>query len=190
MAWCHQAPSHYMSQCWPRSMSPYGANRPQWIKYVHEDPIFHWWLMDIYCSPWLLLFVLSMIYILLLCMGIVMYWLINVSSINMMFIKFMLLIVMTKVCWFCLQVDCCVEPWLSCRTITMSTPSSPWVLPRGDSMEVRAGGIVTHWFLGDVTAILEILFFKFLSRINILRAFPVKLPEDECQKTSLKISQH
>ena len=25
MAWCHQAPSHYLSQCWPRSMSPYGA---------------------------------------------------------------------------------------------------------------------------------------------------------------------
>ena len=24
MAWCHQATSHYLSQCWPRSMSPYG----------------------------------------------------------------------------------------------------------------------------------------------------------------------
>ena len=23
MAWCHQAPSHYLSQCWPKSMSPY-----------------------------------------------------------------------------------------------------------------------------------------------------------------------
>ena len=22
MAWCHQATSHYLSQCWPRSMSP------------------------------------------------------------------------------------------------------------------------------------------------------------------------
>ena len=26
MAWCHQATSHYLGQCWPRSMSPYGIN--------------------------------------------------------------------------------------------------------------------------------------------------------------------
>ena len=31
MAWCHQAPSHYLNQCWPRSMSPFGINRPQWV---------------------------------------------------------------------------------------------------------------------------------------------------------------
>ena len=31
MAWCLQAPSHYLSQCWPGSMSPYDVNRPQWI---------------------------------------------------------------------------------------------------------------------------------------------------------------
>ena len=31
MAWCRQAASHYMSQCWPRSMSPYGVTRPQWV---------------------------------------------------------------------------------------------------------------------------------------------------------------
>ena len=24
MAWCHQAPSHYLSQCWPRSVWLYG----------------------------------------------------------------------------------------------------------------------------------------------------------------------
>ena len=30
MAWCHQATSHYLSQCWPRSMLPYGVARPQW----------------------------------------------------------------------------------------------------------------------------------------------------------------
>ena len=29
MAWCRQAPSHYQSQCCPRSMSPYGATRSQ-----------------------------------------------------------------------------------------------------------------------------------------------------------------
>ena len=32
MAWCHQATSHCLSQCWPRSLSPYGVTRPQWVK--------------------------------------------------------------------------------------------------------------------------------------------------------------
>ena len=32
MAWCRQATSHYLSQCWPRSLSPYGVTRPQWLK--------------------------------------------------------------------------------------------------------------------------------------------------------------
>ena len=32
MAWCHQATSHYLSQCWPRSLSPSGITRPQWVK--------------------------------------------------------------------------------------------------------------------------------------------------------------
>ena len=31
MAWCHQATNHYLSQCWPRSLSPYGITRPQWV---------------------------------------------------------------------------------------------------------------------------------------------------------------
>ena len=32
MAWCRQATSHYLSQCWPWSMSPYVVTRPQWVK--------------------------------------------------------------------------------------------------------------------------------------------------------------
>ena len=32
MAWCRQATSHYLSQCWPSSMLPYGVTRPQWVK--------------------------------------------------------------------------------------------------------------------------------------------------------------
>ena len=32
MAWCRQATSHYLSQCWPRFMSPYGVTGPQWVK--------------------------------------------------------------------------------------------------------------------------------------------------------------
>ena len=31
MAWCCQTTSHYLSQCWPRFMSPYGVTRPQWV---------------------------------------------------------------------------------------------------------------------------------------------------------------
>ena len=34
MAWCHQAASHYLSQCCPRSLSPYGVTRPQWVKFI------------------------------------------------------------------------------------------------------------------------------------------------------------
>ena len=34
MAWCRQAASHYLSQCCPRSLSPYGVTRPQWVNTV------------------------------------------------------------------------------------------------------------------------------------------------------------
>ena len=32
MAWCRQATSHYLSQWWPRFLSPNGVTRPQWVK--------------------------------------------------------------------------------------------------------------------------------------------------------------
>ena len=37
MAWCHQATRHYLSQCWPRSLSPYGSTRPQWVNLIHQS---------------------------------------------------------------------------------------------------------------------------------------------------------
>ena len=37
MAWCRQATSHYLSQCWPRSMSPNGVTRRQWVKQPRWD---------------------------------------------------------------------------------------------------------------------------------------------------------
>ena len=59
--WCHQATSHYLSQWWPRYMSPYAITSPQCVKYgmqllthalnacwfsrtltVKETPILHW----------------------------------------------------------------------------------------------------------------------------------------------------
>ena len=33
MAWCLQATSYYLIQCWPRSVSTYGVTRPQWVNY-------------------------------------------------------------------------------------------------------------------------------------------------------------
>ena len=35
MAWWCQAASHYLSQCWPRCMSPYGVTMPQWVKTIN-----------------------------------------------------------------------------------------------------------------------------------------------------------
>ena len=41
MAWCRQATIYCLSQCWPRSMSPYGITRPQWVKELAKV---HCWL--------------------------------------------------------------------------------------------------------------------------------------------------
>ena len=41
MTWCRdcpQATSYNLSQCWPRSMSPYGVTRPQWVKSGNRNP--------------------------------------------------------------------------------------------------------------------------------------------------------
>ena len=32
MAWCRQATSCYLCQCWPRSVTRYGVSRPHWLK--------------------------------------------------------------------------------------------------------------------------------------------------------------
>ena len=32
MAWCHRTTNHYLSQCWPRSVSPFVVTGPQWVK--------------------------------------------------------------------------------------------------------------------------------------------------------------
>ena len=57
MAWCRQATSHYLNQCWPRFMLPYGITRPQWVK-DHDDVMTwkcfpHYWpfLRHIHWSP-------------------------------------------------------------------------------------------------------------------------------------------
>ena len=50
MACCHQATSHYLSQCWPRSMLPYGITRPQRERIFM---IIFWWITQTY-GLWLL----------------------------------------------------------------------------------------------------------------------------------------
>ena len=47
MAWCRQATSHYLSQRWPRSMSPNGVTRPQWLNF-HLVILVLWFLWHIY----------------------------------------------------------------------------------------------------------------------------------------------
>ena len=42
-AWCHQAiTSHYLNHCWPRSPTPYGVTRPQWVKIITTSPRGQW----------------------------------------------------------------------------------------------------------------------------------------------------
>ena len=40
MAWCLQATSHYLSQCWLSSLSPYGIARPHWVN-PYSSGLFH-----------------------------------------------------------------------------------------------------------------------------------------------------
>ena len=43
MAWCRQATSHFLSQCWPRSIPQYGVIEPQWVNYPVGHAQCTWW---------------------------------------------------------------------------------------------------------------------------------------------------
>ena len=48
MAWCRQATSHYLSQCWLSSLSLYGIAGPQWVKQVLLcNPVQNQWVQPI-----------------------------------------------------------------------------------------------------------------------------------------------
>ena len=34
MTWCCEATSHYLGPCCPKSITPYGVTRPQWVNFV------------------------------------------------------------------------------------------------------------------------------------------------------------
>ena len=60
MDWCRQATSHYLSQCCPRFMWPYGVGQAKWFKRIHtqwysskgkySNP--HVWSKVCYSSEW------------------------------------------------------------------------------------------------------------------------------------------
>ena len=58
MAWCCQATNHYLSQCWPKSMSPYSVTRPQWVDDDTKKFCFcykcYWLPINFNCDMWLL----------------------------------------------------------------------------------------------------------------------------------------
>ena len=50
LAWCRQATSHYLGQCWPRSFSPYGVNRPQWVNSSRPSETYIIYIIYIICQ--------------------------------------------------------------------------------------------------------------------------------------------
>ena len=53
MAWCRQATSQFLNQCWPRFLPPYSVTRPQWVNTGFDESSDHlqlMWLVDtIWC---------------------------------------------------------------------------------------------------------------------------------------------
>ena len=52
MTWCRHATSHYLSQCWPKSQSPYGVTRPQCVNGIqspHFNSLISCWLGNYIC---------------------------------------------------------------------------------------------------------------------------------------------
>ena len=45
-AWCRQATSHYLNQCWSSSMTPFGIIRPQWVKTPDKHHTASSWLQS------------------------------------------------------------------------------------------------------------------------------------------------
>ena len=54
MVSCCQVTSHYLSQCWPRSMSPYHVTRWQWVKNNRTCPFKRWSYLELWLSGTLL----------------------------------------------------------------------------------------------------------------------------------------
>ena len=46
MAWCSEATSHYLIQCWPNSLLLFCINRPQWVKLGHVMTARHYYFLN------------------------------------------------------------------------------------------------------------------------------------------------
>ena len=58
MAWCHQATSYYLSQCWPQSISSYDVIRLQWVNMLfilQPCPDVYWYplVTDKFCQDYI-----------------------------------------------------------------------------------------------------------------------------------------
>ena len=54
MAWCRQATSRCLSQCWHTSISPRGITRPQWLNPIFQGRMFHLHLGMPVEQPWMM----------------------------------------------------------------------------------------------------------------------------------------
>ena len=52
MAWYLMAPSHYLSQCWPRSILLYGVIRPQWVNSQTAAKVRYGWVITSHRKLW------------------------------------------------------------------------------------------------------------------------------------------
>ena len=72
MAWCHQASSHFLSQCWPSPMLPYGVTRT--MIYLH------WWSR---CALMFLIFAGCLALLFLIFAGFLVFpWILDIHTIN------------------------------------------------------------------------------------------------------------
>ena len=47
MVWYHEVTSHYLSQCWPSSVSSYGVTRPQSVNVYSMKTLWPWLLLEL-----------------------------------------------------------------------------------------------------------------------------------------------
>ena len=54
MAWCRWSTGHYLSHCWPTSVSTYGVTRPQWVNTVYPKKYAHGFCFAVLCCGYTL----------------------------------------------------------------------------------------------------------------------------------------
>ena len=52
MAWCRQATSHCLNRCWPKSPTPCGASRPQWVNNLESTALSSFYVITVSHHIW------------------------------------------------------------------------------------------------------------------------------------------